>query len=175
MLLEAADLLLDLPDALVQLRLLTRARGAAQLEQPSLSRQDPQDGRVGRARREVLREDQPLCVVALRFEPGLSRRELVQALDDDREVGARDRLIQAHEQVAGLDLIPVAHEQFADNTAGWVLHLLDVRIDHETARGDHRAGDFGRAGPAADSAGQDDGDPEAEAEVAAERRPRAPC
>ena len=175
MLLEAADLLLDLSDALVQLRLLTRARGAAQLEKPSLSCQDPQDGRVGRTRREVLREDQPFFVVALRFEPSLSRRELVQALEDDCQVGSRDRLIQAHEQVAGLDLIPVAHEQFSHNTAGRVLYLLHVRIDHETARGDHRAGDFGRARPAADPAGQDNGDPEAEAEVAADRRPRAPC
>ena len=97
LLLEAADLLLDLSDALVQLRFLTRARGAAQLEKPSLSYQDPQDGRVGRTRREVLRKDQPFFVVALGLEPSLSRRELVQALEDDCQVGSRDRFIQAHD------------------------------------------------------------------------------
>ena len=98
LLLEATDLLLDLSDALVQLRLLTRARLAAQLEKPSLSCQETRKttGSAARADRSSGKIS-AFFVIALRFEPRLSRRELVQALEDDCQVGSRDRLIQAHD------------------------------------------------------------------------------
>ena len=73
-------LLLDLSDALVQLRLLTRARLAAQLEKPVLSCQETRNKRVGPAFGQGLGEGQRVFVIALRLESRLSRRVLVQVL-----------------------------------------------------------------------------------------------
>ena len=174
LLLEAADKLLDLRDPLVELRLLPRARRAAQLEEHPLSGKDARNGRIGPARGEVFRKGHLGFVVPLRFKPRLSRRELIQALEHHGEVGARDGLIQAYEKSAGVDLIPVADVQLRHDTPGRVLYFLRVRIHHEGAGGYHRAGDLGRASPAADTAGQDDRGPEGEAEVKAERRSLAP-
>ena len=77
LLVQAAYLFLSLQDALIQLRLLTPTRRAAQLEEPSLPCQDPQNRRVGRTRQELLRKDQPFVVVSLRFESCLSRGKFI--------------------------------------------------------------------------------------------------
>jgi len=62
------------------------------------------------------------------------------------------RFIEPQHDVALLDAIALLHAQFANHAARRVLDLLDVRIDNELARGDHRARQFGRRGPAADAA-----------------------
>ena len=92
--------------------------------------------------------------IAFGFEPRLARGELVEALGDDGQVGARDRIVEPHEDVAGLDAIAVAHTELADDAAGRVLHLLHVRIDDDGALRDERTGDLGRCRPTADAAGE---------------------
>ena len=100
-------------------------------------------------------------VVALGLEPGLPRLQLVQALHHDGEVCLGDGLVEPHHHVAGLDRVAVADPQLADDAAGRVLDLLDVRIDHDEARRDHGAGKLGRRRKPADAAGEQghDGDP----------------
>ena len=55
-----------------------------------------------------------------------------------------------------LTAVAVLDAKVADDAAGRVLHLLDVGIDDELARRDHRAGDLGRRRPADDAADHDD-------------------
>ena len=78
----------------------------------------------------------------------------VEILGDDREVRLGDGVVEPHHDLAGLDQIAIAREQFADDAAGRVLHLLDVGFDHDLARRDQRARDFRGRGPAAEAAGQ---------------------
>ena len=50
------------------------------------------------------------------------------------------RLVEPHDDVAGLDLVAVAHAHLADDAAGRVLHLLDVGIDDDLPGAITRAG-----------------------------------
>ena len=63
--------------------------------------------------------------------------------------------------------LAVAHQQLADDAASQVLHLLDVGVDDDRSRCDHRAGQLGGRGPAADPDGQQQGDDDAAQEVPA--------
>ena len=81
-----------------------------------------------------------LLAVALAFEPSLAGGKFVETLGDDGEVGARDGVVEAHHDIALLDAVAVAHQQFADDAAGRMLHLLDVRIDDDGAGRDQGAG-----------------------------------
>jgi hypothetical protein len=74
--------------------------------------------------------------VALAFEPRLARGEFVETLGHDREVGARDGVIEPHHDVACLDVIAVANAQLPDGSAGRVLNLLHVGVDHDRTLGD---------------------------------------
>ena len=147
--------------ALAQLRLLTGARGAPQLKQlgslaiastasGSCSRPTSSFGVATRHR-----------LVALGGEPRLARIELGQPLGDDGKVGARDGLVEAHQDVAFLDAVAVAHAHLADHAAARVLHLLHVGIDDERAGGDQRAGNLRGRRPAADPADQQDDEADA--------------
>ena len=92
--------------------------------------------------------------VALGLVARLARRQLVERLGDDGEVGARLGLVEPHHDVARLDVVAFLDPELADHAAGRVLDLLDVGIDDELARRDHGAGDLGRRRPAADAADQ---------------------
>ena len=127
---------------------------AAQLEQLAFVGECNGDGRVVGAGEQHARERDRFGPVTLGFEPRLARGELVEAFGDDGKVGARDRVVEPHEDIAGLDAIAVVHAELADDAAGRVLHLLDVGIDDDRARRDQRAGDLGRCRPAADAAGE---------------------
>ena len=60
-----------------------------------------------------------------------------------------------------LTLVAVADPQLADDAAGRMLDLLDVRVDDEAARRDHGAGELGRRRKPADPAGEKRHDGEA--------------
>ena len=157
--LEAANLLVELLDALAKLRLLAGARAAAQLEQLALAVDDRGDiGILGARARRSAGNLTVLGAVALAFEARLAGGKLVEALGDDGQVGARDGVVETHHDVALLDAVAVAHAQFADDAAGRMLNLLDVGIDDDRALGDQCAGQRHGAGPAADAAGQHDDD-----------------
>src|SRR5829696_6272079 len=151
---EALDLLLELRDALPELRLLAGPCALAELEEVALAGHRPGQLGVAGPGEKLRREEDGVDVVALRLKPGEAGLELVQALDHDGEVRLRDGLVEPHHDIARLDLVAVARPQFADDTAGRVLHLLDVRVDDEAARRDHRAGQLGRRRKPADAAGE---------------------
>ena len=49
------------------------------------------------------------------------------------QVGAGLRVIERDHDVAGLDLLALAHIELADDAAGRVLHLLHVGVDDQLA------------------------------------------
>ncbi len=125
--LEAADFLAQLLDPLPELRLLTVARAAAQIEQLAFAIDKRRHFRIGfRAREEIVGEPDRVEAVALALQPCPARVKLVETLVDDRQVGAGDRVVETNDDVALLDAVAVAHAEFADDAAGRVLHLLDV-------------------------------------------------
>ena len=67
------------------------------------------------------------------------------------EIGLRDRIIEHKQHVACFNAVAIAHFDRANNAAGRVLDLLDVAIDHDEARGDHRACQIGHRRPAAET------------------------
>ena len=156
--LEAANLFVELLDPLAELRLLAGARGAAQFEQLALAIDDRGDVGIVGAGQQIGRELDRVGAVALAFQPRLARVEFVEPLGDDGEIGARDRVVETHHDVALLDAVAVAHAELADDAAGRVLNLLDVGIDDDRARRDQRAGQRHGPRPAADAAGQHDDD-----------------
>ena len=78
--------------------------------------------------------------VALGFQPGLARGKIVEAFGDDREVGSQHCFIEPDQDISSGDVIAVVNEQFADDTAGGVLHLLHVRIDDDRTLRNEGAG-----------------------------------
>ncbi len=120
------------------------------------------------ARQQIGREGDIRCAVALAFEPRLPRGQFVEPFGDDRKVGARDRIVEAHDHVAGLDAVAVARTQFADDAAGRMLDFLHVGIDDHRARRNERAGQLHSARPAADATDQDSHDDKAGQRVAGE-------
>ena len=55
-------------------------------------------------------------LVAFRLEPRLARRQFVETLADDGQVGARYGRVQTHKDVTGPDPIAVARAQFGHDT-----------------------------------------------------------
>src|SRR5262245_13232202 len=135
---ETGNFLAKLGDPLLQLRLLAAASRFAQVEKLALAIHRRGAVRIARARHQLSRENDRIPPVALAFEPCLARHQLVQALGDDREVCARHGFVEAHDDVAGVYMISIAHTKFADDAAGWVLNLLDVGIDDQGSGGDNR-------------------------------------
>ena len=114
-----------------------------------------------------------LRAVALGRQACLAGGELGQCLGHDREIGARDGVVEPHQQVAGLDAVAVLDAQFADHAAGRVLDLLDVRFNDDRAWRNQRAGDLGGGRPDADAERQKDHDCGARNRVAPDRFARA--
>ena len=166
---EAADLFLQLGDALAQLRFLPEPGGAAQIEQLALARHGGEGIGIAVPVEQLAGKFDRLGAVALGFQPRLARAQLDQALADDREIGAGDGLVETHHHVAGPDAVAVAHAYLADDAAGRMLHLLDVGIDDDRSGRDQRAGQFGGGGPAADAADQHQHDGDAGDQVALDR------
>src|SRR5215510_2802850 len=148
------DVVLELRDLFPELRLLAGAGLLPELEQDLLAVDDPGDVRVLPARQQIGGKIELLVVVALGFEPRLARGELVQAFDDDGEVGARGGVVEADDHVAALDAAAVANAQLADDSSGRVLDLLDVGFHDQDAGGDDRAREFSGCGPPAQAPGQ---------------------
>ena len=96
----------------------------------------------------------------------LARRKLGQSFRDDGQVRPRNRLIEAYDDIAGLDAIALANAQLADHAAGGVLHLLDIRINNDGAGRDQRTREFGRSYPAAHADGKDGKDRQARENMA---------
>ena len=157
---EAGDFLIELGNALLELGLLAGAGDAAQLEQAAFAVHDARDLGVAQAAGQESGEAQLLGAVALGFEPGLARRQLVERLDDHGEIGARRGVVEPHQKIARAHPVAVPGAQLGHHAAGRVLDLLDVGFDHHQARGDDGAGNLGRYRPAADAEAdqQHDGD-----------------
>ena len=112
----------------------------AQFEQLAFAVDRARDFGIAPAAQQFVGKRDRVGAVALGFEPRLARRHVVETLGDDGEIGARDRLVEPHHDVARLDAVAVAHAHLADHAAGRVLHFLDVGVDHDRAGCDQRAG-----------------------------------
>lgn len=138
-------------NALLQLLLLAEAILVAQIEQLALAAQRLLDFGLVLPVRKFGRHRHGVRPVALGGEPRLTRIKFNEPFVDDRQIGAGHRFIEAEENVAGFDMIAVAHKKFADHAAGRMLHFLHIGIDHNRALRDQRARDLGRRRPAAQS------------------------
>src|SRR5262249_15478958 len=139
-----------------ELALLAFAGGAAHLELLALAVHRLRHVGVVHALEQARREVDGVGAVALRLLARLAGGALVARLDHDPEIGPGLGVVEGPEDIAGLDVIAVAHTQLADDAAGRVLHLLDVGIDHELPGRDHRAGELGGRRPAAEPDHQQD-------------------
>ena len=151
---QAGNLLIQLFDTLLQLIFLPQPCVAPEVEQLALARQRLLHVGVVAPIGEFLRYGDGIGAVALGSETRPARIKLSEAFGDNRQIGARHRLVKANKNVARLDAIAVAHANLADDAAGRMLHLLDVGIDDQGALRDQRAGNLGRRGPAAKSDGK---------------------
>jgi hypothetical protein len=170
---QPCDFLVELQHPLAQLRLLPGATEHAYLEQLGFARQDiPHIGIVG-AIGQHRRKLDSVEAALLGLQPRRARPQAVQRLDDDGQTRLDHGLVEANDNIAGLDNIAVAHPDLADHAAGRVLHLLDVGIDHHRPRRDQRARDLCRRGPAAEPAGQHQHQRQADDEMHPYRAARA--
>jgi hypothetical protein len=138
------------------------------MEEVALALHGAGDFRVAAARQQLGREHDGGGVVPLGSEPRQSGIHFIEALHYDGEVRLSDDLVEAHNHVARLYAVAVAHPQLPHDPAGRVLDLLDVRVDHHGARRDDRAGELCRRGKPADATGQERDDGQPAEEVAAD-------
>jgi len=155
--LHAHDLLTQLRNALAQLRLLPAARLPPQLEESRLLAHQSTNVGGGLPLDQLFRKAHPLASILLRFEASLARDELIHVLDDHCQIGARDRLVEAQQEIARLHFGAVADPQLANDTTRRVLHLLNVVVDDEEARSDDGAGQLRGNGPSAHPEGEEAG------------------
>ena len=134
------DLLAKLGGALLELRFLADTHAAPRLEQLAFAIHDGSDIGVLGAGEKLSRKDNLLGPIALGDEAGAPRGHLVEPLEHDRKVCARDGVVEPQDDVSRAHALAVAHEQFADDPAGRMLDLLHVGIDHDRCRRDHRTG-----------------------------------
>ena len=140
-------------------------------EQAGLAVDQARDGGIrGSAGLEIGGEVQGDVAVALRLLAGPFCRKGIEGAQHDVEIGARLRLVEAHQDVAGLDVIALAHPQLADDAADRMLNLLDVALDDELTRGDHGAPDLGEGRPAADAADEGGDDEGGQSSLTSDRR-----
>ena len=96
----AAHLLVQLDDALPQLRLLSFLCGASQLEQLALAGDHAGNfGLPGRLH-QFGRKFDVVAAVTLRLQPGTARKQFGQALVDHRQVRLRRRFIEPEQKLA---------------------------------------------------------------------------
>ena len=146
---QAFDLLPRLGDPLGQLRLLSVEGRAPDRDQLLLRPHDPAGLLL--PGEEFGREGNRVRARLLGLEPGPARQRLVERLRDDGEIRPKQGRVQAHQHVARMHGASVAHAQFADDAARGVLDLLDLRLDHEEARGDDRPRELDPRRPQADA------------------------
>src|SRR5262245_49111019 len=160
------DLLQQLPGLLTQLSLLAQPGGPAQFEQLAFAFHDLRDFHLALPARKLIRKLDRVRTIPFACKARLARRKLGQAFRVDRQVRSGNRLIEAYDNIAGLDAIALANAQLADHPAGGMLHLLDIRIDNDGAWRDQRTREFGRSYPAAHANGKDDKDRQARENMA---------
>ena len=148
---KAGHLLLQLGNALLQLLLLAKTVLVAQFKKLALARERLFDVRFVEAAGNLGRHRHGVRSVALGGEPRLARVKFNEAFVDDRQIGAGYGLIEAEENIAGFDMIAIAHEKFTDHAAGRMLHFLHIGIDDDRALRNQRARYLGRRCPAAQS------------------------
>ena len=120
---------------------------------------------IGRTLREVFRELDLRQSEPLGLQPRLSRDGAVILLGDDLQIGAGGGLVQPDDDVARRHAVALLDQDFSDDAAGLVLHLLGVALDNDIARGNHRPGERGRRRPRPDAADKQDGYRQAEQDV----------
>ncbi len=149
---KAVDLLLQLCNPLLELRLLAFASLAAGLKQTNLPQHQTLELRLTQAPLQRRRNGDPFQAVAFRFQPALPRGQFVEALRHHGKVGACDRFIEPDHDIAGADPIAVAGENLAHHASCRMLNLLDVTVDHDRSGRDNRSGQLRHHGPAAKTA-----------------------
>src|SRR5262245_33051531 len=170
---QAGDLLVGLGDALAQLRALAGAAALARIEQPLLARHGAGDAGLGRrVVHQLLGEGYGLGFLAFGHQPRLARHQFIELRAHHAERRARDGVVEPDHDLALLDHAAFLHRDLPDDAAGRVLHLLDVRFDHDGAGPDDGAGDMRAGGPAADASHQQADGREADEIELADRLPR---
>ncbi len=152
---QTFDLLVDLVDPLAQLRHLAVARALARVEQLILDVDgaggvliDPTFG--GRGRKFDGR-----LVVAFGGKPRRANLLPIKLHHHHAELGARLGFVHPHQEIAGGDLLSVAHEDRRDAAAVLMLNATDIALDHHVARRDHRTADFDQRRVADDAEEED--------------------
>ena len=93
-------------------------------------------------------------VVPLGQQPRFPRHQLVELGAHDAERGLGHGIVEAQHDLPVLDHAALLDEDLADDAAGRMLHLLDVRLDDDGAGRDHGAGQLAGRRPAAHPADQ---------------------
>src|SRR6266702_1999224 len=168
---QTLDLLVELLDALAELRLLARAAVDADVEQLGFGGDQHLDVGIVATIEQRLRKLDLVEPALLGLKPRRPRLPRVEILGDDGEVGLGDGVVEPHHDVARLDHVAVVGTDLADHAAGRMLHLLDVGFDHDLAGRDQRAGDLNRRRPAAEADGQNQHDRDPEDQVKPDRLP----
>jgi hypothetical protein len=109
---------LQLGNALLQLLLLAKTVLVAQFKKLALARERLFDVRFVEAAGNLGRHRHGVRSVALGGEPRLARVKFNEAFVDDRQIGAGYGLIEAEENIAGFDMIAIAHEKFTTPPVG---------------------------------------------------------
>src|SRR4051812_5524414 len=171
---EALDLLVELLDALAQLRLLASAAVDAHVKQLGFGIEQSLDIVFVAAIEKRLWEFDLVETTLLGLKPRRARLRGVEILGDDGEVGLGDGVVEPHHDVAGLDHVAIASTHLADDAAGRMLDLLDVGFDHDLTRRDQSARNLHRRPPAAEADQEDQHDPKPEHQVEPDRLPYGP-
>src|SRR5262245_24321268 len=152
---QSGDLFVGLGDALAQLRALAGAATLARIEQLLLAGDGDGDAAFGpRVGHALLGEGSGLGFLAFGQQPRLARRQFIELRTHHAERRTRDRIVEPDHGLALLDHAAFLHDDLPDDAARRVLHLLDVRFDHDGAGADYGAGDVRAGGPAADDSHQ---------------------
>src|SRR5260370_15855629 len=128
---------------------------------------------VARRREHLVGKLEARLAHTLAVRPRFAAARLVQSLLDVRQVRPGDGIVEPHYDVSGADAIAVVDAELADDAAGQVLDLLDVRIDHDGSDGDHGSGKLRGRCPSADTARKQRDDGDAGEEVASNRAARS--
>src|SRR6185312_16705096 len=113
--------------------------------------------------------------VAFGLKAPFARDEFVEALFDNGEIRACQRVVETDEDFAGLDCGTVVYPQFGDHPAGNVPHRLHMGRDIDHSLSDDGAGNSRRRRPAADTANQKEQDTCTEQSVAPSRTQGMAC
>ena len=124
--------------------------------------------RLARAPLEAFRkvhlgQPQPLGI-----QPGLAYDCAIEPLADDLQVGARHRPVEANHDVACFDAVTFADQDFADDAALLVLHLLHAAFHDHGSCCDYGAGERRPGCPQANACDEQCGNSESEEEVGAD-------